>query len=290
MRVDLSMNPYLFGCLLLLAFWSIILAIVLIRGSRDNRHEFWWGSIACSLLGFTEPLFVPEYWDPPSILAYHRWDFESFLFCFAIGGISAVAPEWRRVRTFFQAIDRAVWQAVRWILTPFRRLTGTDTPAVAEVILTREEIRRENALLIAVFLGAFGFTAHAGLNVIYDAALACVAMGVYISWRRPRLRWQVWSGALMFMAIYAVILLIVGRLYPRFYIDHWNLPALSGRWFLNAPLEEYMFAATLGAFWAPLYEAWRDEREAPSHMDLSANARASLHEVRTFEQVRGPLE
>ena len=28
-------------------------------------------------------------------------------------------------------------------------------------------------------------------------------------------------------------------------------------------LEEYVFAVTLGAFWAPLYEAWRDERQAP---------------------------
>jgi hypothetical protein len=268
MRADFSMNPYFFGCLVLLAFWALTLAVVLFRRSRKERHEFWWGSLVCSLLGFTEPLFVPEYWDPPSILAYHRWDVESFIFCFAIGGISAVAPEWRPLREFFQAIDRVIWKVVRGLLAPFRRLTGTATPAVDEVTLTHEEIRRENALLLAFFLACFGFTAHAGLNVIYDAALASAAMGVYIAWRRPRLRWQVWSGALIVMIIYAVVLVIVDRRYPSFYRDHWNLPALSGIWILNAPIEEYLFAATLGAFWAPLYEAWRNERQAPSQMDL----------------------
>jgi hypothetical protein len=266
------MNPYLFGCLLLLAFWLLTLVIVRIRGNTDNWHEFWWGSLVCALLGFTEPLFVPEYWDPPSILAYRDWDFESFVFCFAIGGISAVAPEWRLFRSAFQAIDRAIWRVVRWLLTPFRRLTGTDTPSTDEVVLTREELRRENALLIAVFLGSFGFTAHTGLNVIYNAALASAAMGVYVSWRRPRLRWQVWSGALMFMAIYTLVLLVVGRLYPDFYTKHWNLRELSGIWLLDAPLEEYLFAATLGAFWAPLYEAWRNERTAPSRMDIQLPA------------------
>jgi hypothetical protein len=273
MRVNLSMNPYLFGCLLLLAFWALTLGIVWLRRTRSNRQEFWWGSLVCSLLGFTEPLFVPHYWDPPSILSYHRWDAESFLFCFAIGGISAVAPEWRIWRNFFQTLDARIWQLVRLILIPFRRLTGTDTPATDEVILTAEELRRENVLLIAMFLGSFGFTAHTGLNVIYNAALASTAMGIYIAWRRSRLRWQVWSGALLFLLIYAIVLLIVGRVYPNFYADHWNLRALSGIWVLNAPIGEYLFAATFGAFWAPIHEAWRDEREAPSQMDLQSELR-----------------
>jgi hypothetical protein len=273
MRVSFSMNPYFFGCILLLAFWALALGIVWLRGDSRNLHEFWWGSLVCSLLGFSEPLFVPAYWDPPSILSYGRWDFESFLFCFAIGGISAVAPEWRLWRRFFQTIDSAVWRVIRAILAPFRRLTGTNTPSSDEIMLSAEELRRENALLLAVFLGSFGFTAHTGLNVIYNAALASIAMGVYIAWRRPRLRWQVWSGALLFLLIYTVVLQVVGRLYPTFYVDHWNLRALSGIWVLNAPLEEYLFAATLGAFWTPLYEAWRNERRTPSAMELAIEIR-----------------
>jgi uncharacterized integral membrane protein len=141
-------------------------------------------------------------------------------------------------------------------------------------VLPAEELRRENALLLAVFLGSFGFTAHTGLNVIYNAALASAAMGVYIAWRRPRLRWQVWSGALLFLVIYAVVLRVVGSVYPSFYADHWNLRALSGIWILDAPLEEYLFAVTLGAFWAPLYEAWRNERQTLGAMELPAEIRS----------------
>jgi hypothetical protein len=279
MRVNVSMNPYLFGCILLLAFWALTLGIVLLRGDRDARQEFWWGSFVCSLLGFTEPLFVPAYWDPPSVLSYHRWDFESFLFCFAIGGISAVLPEWRLWRHCFQSIDAAVWRVVRATLAPFRRLTGTENPPTDEILLSAEELRRENALLVAMFVGSFGFTAHTGLNVIYNAALASTAMGIYTAWRRPRLRWQVWSGALLFLLIYTVVLQIVERRYPTFYVDHWNLPALSGIWVLNAPLEEYVFAATFGAFWAPLYEAWRNQRHTPSAMELASEIRPAVRRV-----------
>lgn len=271
------MNPYLFGCLLLLAFWAITFVIVMRKGDRRNRDEFWWGSLVCSLLGFTEPLFVPAYWDPPSILSYGRWDAESFLFCFGIGGISAVAPEWRLWRRSFQSVDQALWRVARAILAPFRRLTGTSSPPADEVALTAEEIRRENALLLAMFLASFGFTAHTGLNVIYNAALASAAMGIYIAWRRPRLRWQVWSGALLFLFVYTIVLQVVDRFYPSFYVDHWNLGALSGIWVWNAPIEEYLFSATFGAFWTPLYEAWRHQREAPTMIEvtsLSASSRA----------------
>ncbi|MDQ7073279.1 MAG: hypothetical protein Q9N32_07220, partial [Gammaproteobacteria bacterium] len=43
--------------------------------------------------GLTEPLFVPEYWMPPSLfnLAENTgFDIESLIFCFGIGGIGSV--------------------------------------------------------------------------------------------------------------------------------------------------------------------------------------------------------
>lgn len=46
-----------------------------------------------SPLGLTEPLFVPEYWNPPSLLELAQrtgFDLESLIFSFAIGGIGAV--------------------------------------------------------------------------------------------------------------------------------------------------------------------------------------------------------
>ncbi len=41
--------------------------------------------------GLTEPLFVPEYWNPPSLFGLAQrtgFDVESLIFCFAIGGRS----------------------------------------------------------------------------------------------------------------------------------------------------------------------------------------------------------
>ncbi len=53
----------------------------------------WRASVLTSPFGLTEPLFVPAYWNPPSI--FHlvettRFDIESLIFTFAIGGVGAV--------------------------------------------------------------------------------------------------------------------------------------------------------------------------------------------------------
>jgi hypothetical protein len=50
-------------------------------------------SLITMLFGLTEPLFVPEYWSPPSLfnLAIKTgFDLESLIFCFGIGGVGAV--------------------------------------------------------------------------------------------------------------------------------------------------------------------------------------------------------
>jgi hypothetical protein len=46
-----------------------------------------------SLRGLTEPLFVPEYWNPPSLFELAQrtgFDIESLIYAFAIGGIGTV--------------------------------------------------------------------------------------------------------------------------------------------------------------------------------------------------------
>jgi hypothetical protein len=50
-------------------------------------------SVATMPFGLTEPLFVPEYWSPPSLfdLAMRTgFDIESLVFCFALGGIAVI--------------------------------------------------------------------------------------------------------------------------------------------------------------------------------------------------------
>ena len=52
-----------------------------------------WASLFTTPIGQTEPLFVPEYWNPPSLFDLARttgFDIESLIFSFGIGGIGAV--------------------------------------------------------------------------------------------------------------------------------------------------------------------------------------------------------
>jgi hypothetical protein len=151
----------------------------------------------------------------------------------------------------------------RGIYEWYQRLTGAEPlRASSDIAVSPNEMRQNNAQLGAIFLGAFGFTSQLGLNVIYDSALTCLVVGAYVAWYRPRLRWQVWAGGIVFTAIYAVVLVITELRYPTFYDDCWNLKALSGIRIGRAPIEEYMFAFTMGVFWAPLFEAWRAERQS----------------------------
>ena len=52
-----------------------------------------WASLFTAPFGVTEPLFVPEYWCPPSLfdLAWRTgFDIVSLIFSFGIGGIGAI--------------------------------------------------------------------------------------------------------------------------------------------------------------------------------------------------------
>lgn len=88
-------------------------------GSRANHHYVWlawssalllpWAALYVAtpqlrsvmlrssavtmLFGITEPIFVPEYWNPPSLFELARrtgFDSENLIFAFAIGGIGSV--------------------------------------------------------------------------------------------------------------------------------------------------------------------------------------------------------
>ena len=58
-----------------------------------HRAAMWWSSIFMAPFGLTEPLFVPGYWNPPSLFELAQrtgFDIESIIFSFGIGGIAAV--------------------------------------------------------------------------------------------------------------------------------------------------------------------------------------------------------
>lgn len=267
MKLSLSMNPYFAGCLILLGLWAGTYVLLQLLHRVSEVREFWWGSFTCALLGVTKPLFVPEYWDPPSILKWGDWDVESYLFCFATGGIAAVLTELPAVSGFFKQMDYAVWRMLRGLVTllPPRAMSEPSprVPIVSQsVYIPAKEMPLENMVLVTFSCATFGMSANFTLNIIYKVAFVCFAVASFIAWRRPRLRWQVFGGSFTFTVLYGVVLFVTGTLYPTFYVDYWNLPALSGRWIGSAPAEEYLFAASLGSLWAPLYEAIRLQRDS----------------------------
>ena len=84
---------WLIWSLMLLVIWAVVYFSL---RSKESRKEMLIVSLWTSLLGLTEPFFVPEYWNPPSLfnLALRTgFDIESLLFAFGVGGLAVVIYE-----------------------------------------------------------------------------------------------------------------------------------------------------------------------------------------------------
>lgn len=67
--------------------------LILFVGFPQHRRPMLWASAFTTPFGLTEPIFVPEYRNPPSLFdlaARTGFDVESLIFCFGIGGVGAV--------------------------------------------------------------------------------------------------------------------------------------------------------------------------------------------------------
>ncbi len=218
---------WFFWSLFLLVIWAIVYLLLKTKGSK---REMLLVSAWTALLGITEPIFVPRYWNPPSLfnLAYRTgFDLESFIFSFAMGGIAVVLYE----LIFSQ--DHSPMGAME-----------------------RHDARHRYhlwALLSApaIFLG---FLVFSPLNPIYSAFIAMMAGGFATWYCRPDLKKKMIISALLFLVLYFLYFLTLITAYPGYVERVWNLPAISGILFFGVPLEELMFAFGLGFFWSSVYE------------------------------------
>jgi hypothetical protein len=212
--------------------------LILYAARRDLRSQILRVSLGTMPLGLTEPLFVPAYWNPPTLFDLARrtgFDLESLLFSFAIGGI------------VFAAYDVLAGAAS----TP---VTGHER---------HDPRHRYHALVVAsaplLFLVVVAVTR---LNPIYAAAVALVVGFLATLSCRPDLwRKMLVSGAL-FLGLYFAVFSLFSLSFPGYVAAVWNLPALSGRLVLGVPVEELLFAFTFGLYWSSVYEhlAWRRTR------------------------------
>ena len=209
-------------------------------------------SLYTGLLGLTEPLFVPRYWNPFTLFDLaHRtgFDLESLLFAFSIGGIAFAGYE-------------------------FLFHVGPVESIAAE---RDQGLHRQHTLAILSAPALFGIlSVTTRLNPIYLSALALVA-GFFATLYCRRDLWvkMIVSGGLFF-AIYFFVFVLFNLAFPGYVVAVWNLKAISGiRWF-GVPLEELMFAFTFGLYWSSVYEhfTWHGQRALTSVLSEFDNSPA----------------
>lgn len=212
--------------------WSaafLIPWLAIYAAAKDLRPEMLRVSAATSLLGLTEPLFVPAYWDPPSLFELAQrtgFDIESLVFSFAIGGIAATGYN----------------LAARRHLRP--------VPGDAR-LGSRHRLHR---LALAAPALAFVPLHLLPWNPIYPAILALAIGGASGALCRPDLARGTLLGGVLFAALYAVFMLVLLASAPGYVEQVWNLSALSGIRPAGIPLEELGFGFAFGSYWAAAYE------------------------------------
>ncbi len=210
----------------------------------NHRKAMIWASLLTTPFGLTEPLFVPEYWSPPSLLDLARrtgFDIESLIFSFGIGGIGAV---------LYNLLTR---QSLEPTLGAERR---------------QARHRFHFWALSAPFM-SFPMFYIFPWNPIYPA-IAAMAIGATATVLcRPDLVRKTWVGGLLFLAYYIVFLLGLETIAPGYIARVWNLEALSGLSIGGMPLEELIFAIAFGAYWSGVYEHFTWKTAVPESGDRS---------------------
>ena len=212
--------------------------------SHSQRQQMRQGSIFMAPFGLTEPLFVPSYWNPPSLFELAQrtgFDIESIIFSFAIGGLGAVLYN-RLTRRRLEAVApeerrhaRHRWH--RWALAmPF-------------------------ALFPVLYFLPWN-PIHAGIAAMLLGAIAAVVC-------RPDLKANILLGGVLFLAFYTIFLLGLKWSAPGYIEQVWNLKALSGVLIYGLPLEELLFGFAFGLFWTGIYEHFNWKRGATGSVALA---------------------
>ena len=209
--------------------------LLLFLAFERHRRQMWWTSLLMAPFGLTEPLFVPEYWNPPSLFELAQrtgFDIESIIFSFAIGGIGSV---------LYNIITR-------------RRLEALQPE-------DRHQTRgRWHRWALAAPFALFPLLYFLPWNVIYAAIAAMIAGAIAVAWCRPDLTPNSLAGGMLFLAIYTIFLLGLKWSAPGYIEKVWNLEALSGILIYGLPIEELLFGFAFGLVWTGMYEHFTSKR------------------------------
>ncbi len=219
---------WLIWSLILVVIWAIVRSLL---KSPEIRHEMLVVSIFTSFFGFTEPLFVPAYWNPPSLFNLAQttgFDLESFIFTFGAGGLA-------------YALYMAIFPV-------------THEPEIPVPKRISERHKYHLPLLLAAPAIFFFLLLVTRINPIYCAIICCLIGGGLTWYCRPDLVGKMVVSALVFTGIYFVYFTLLTGLFPGYVEQVWNLPAISGILLFGIPIEELAFAFSFGFYWSTVYE------------------------------------
>lgn len=217
--------------------WSIAFLLpwlALYAAYPQFRPVMWRVSIVTAAFGLTEPIFVPEYWNPPSLFELAQrtgFDIESLIFSFAIGGIGAV---------LYNALTKR----------PF---------AMVSPVERQGSLHRFHPVALGAPYVLFVPLYFLRWNPIYPAIVCMAIGGMASAWCRPDLKVKGLVGGAVFLVLYALFMLGLVWLTPGYIPQVWNLAALSGGLVAGIPPEELLFGFVFGWYWAGVYEhfTWR---------------------------------
>lgn len=181
-------------------------------------------SLLTSLFGLTEPIFVHEYWNPPSLFDLaQRTGFD-------IGGVGAVL---------------------------YNGLTGKRLMPMSHHESNNPRHRFHRVALGTPFV-VFVALYFLPWNPIYPGIAALLAGGLAAALCRPDLVGKTLIGGALFVVFYLLFLVVLEIMAPGYIVRVWNLPALSGVMIGTIPVEELLFGFGVGAYWSGVYEhlAW----------------------------------
>lgn len=223
---------WLIWSLLLIAIWLVIFVSL---GSEKERKKMLVVSLWTSLLGLTEPLFIPAYWLPPSLFdlaAQTGFDIESLIFSFGIGGVAVILYS-----LIFKSNEMEMTRVERHSNKHrFHLWTILSVPMIFVLLLLTTN-----------------------LNPIYSSIIAMVIGGLAAWYCRPDLKAKMITSAFLFLVLYFVYFLTLIAISPGYVEKVWNLKAISGIFVLGIPIEELLFALSFGFIWSSVYEhlAWK---------------------------------
>ncbi|MEK6835937.1 MAG: lycopene cyclase domain-containing protein [Nanoarchaeota archaeon] len=223
------MYEWLYGSLALLFVWLIFFII-----KKDIRKEILQASLITMPLGLTEPLFVPEYWNPGTLFNLAQktgFDIESLIFTFSVGGIAAV---------FYEIIFK----------------TKHIKMSMKEHHSPRHRFHR--LALLSPFIAFIILFPLANFNIIYTVLIA-MAVGIIatILCRPDLIKKMLYTGFLFLILYFLLFFGLIEVLSPGYIESVWNLNAISGILILGIPLEELLFGFIFGALWASWYEHYK---------------------------------